>query len=318
MKRIILLTLVVLLVSALVTGCGYFFGPEETEDNNTDGTSGIDTAMVSFEVGTGSTDFRSKGIGTDAAVLMVRIFGRHLTSLAVVGPYELTKGGDNVWRGTALELAEGNYLFYAWAYDDDSEGVDPGVLYYGVTGTEVTIIESQTTSVQITASAIAEAEIELRSIGPAGGWIFYDAGSTQSWGRYLEAAPASTGWTSKQWGKYSTLVGGTGVTTGTGKNNTALIVAKLNQDPPDSDRAAQLCYALLYNGYEDWFLPSEDELNLMYVNLYQNSLGGFASDIYWSSSEDNSSAASSQAFWNGSQNSSIKSYNGRVRAVRAF
>lgn len=28
----------------------------------------------------------------------------------------------------------------------------------------------------------------LRKVGPAGGWVFYDAGSAESWGRYLEAA----------------------------------------------------------------------------------------------------------------------------------
>jgi hypothetical protein len=30
-------------------------------------------------------------------------------------------------------------------------------------------------------------ESVLRKVGPAGGWVFYDAGSRQSWGRYLEA-----------------------------------------------------------------------------------------------------------------------------------
>ena len=42
----------------------------------------------------------------------------------------------------------------------------------------------------------------IGKIGPAGGIIFYDAGSNQSWGRYLEAAPQSTEWELKEWGKY--------------------------------------------------------------------------------------------------------------------
>jgi len=75
------------------------------------------------------------------------------------------------------------------------------------------------------------------------------------------------------------------------------------------------------NGYTDWYLPSKSTLNLMYVNLHTQGLGGFASGspTYWSSTEStNNSFAWSQAFYNGSQ-SSVEKYSGfRVRAVRAF
>ncbi len=42
---------------------------------------------------------------------------------------------------------------------------------------------------------------------------------------------------------------------------------------------------IISNG-SDWFLPSKDELNQMWVNLGSLGIGGFAVDIYWSSSED--------------------------------
>ena len=32
------------------------------------------------------------------------------------------------------------------------------------------------------------------------------------------------------------------------------------------------------NGYTDWFLPSQDEVDLMYHNPHQQGLGGFAAD----------------------------------------
>jgi len=108
----------------------------------------------------------------------------------------------------------------------------------------------------------------LCDIGPAGGYIFYDKGYYSDGWRYLEAAPASTEWINKQWGSYGTLIGGTETGVGTGQSNTATIVTWLNSHSETGKaEAAQLCDALTKGGYDDWFLPSKDELNLMYENL---------------------------------------------------
>jgi hypothetical protein len=93
--------------------------------------------------------------------------------------------------------------------------------------------------------------------------------------------------------------------------------------------AAQYCDDLEYGDYTDWFLPSNDELNLMYQNLKEKGLGGFISDTYWSSSvRDNSVGYSfAQRFNDGFRffvddnnynRQSDKSRSNRVRAVRQF
>jgi len=164
----------------------------------------------------------------------------------------------------------------------------------------------------------------LRDTGPAGGVIFYDKGSYSDGWRYLEAAPASTEWNKKQWewGSYNNnLIGGTSTGIGSGKSNTAIIVTWLNNHS-EKDRAAQLCDALVVenNGvtYSDWFLPSKDELNLMYENLRVAGVGGFAANDYWSSSEYDAYDAWNQFFGTGYHGDGYKYFSPRVRAVRAF
>lgn len=72
-------------------------------------------------------------------------------------------------------------------------------------------------------------------------------------------------------------------------------------------------------GYTDWYLPSKEELNLIYNNLSRMGLGNFKNDWYWSSSETNGEAWE-QHFAEGVQqndgggNESQSS----VRAIRSF
>ena len=157
--------------------------------------------------------------------------------------------------------------------------------------------------------------------GPAGGLIFYDKGSYSDGWQYLEAAPASTEWTGKQWGSYKTKIGGTGTGIGTGQSNTTTIVTWLNSQG-EAGKATQFCDALVVenNGvtYSDWFLPSKVELNLMYENLHLEGVGSFAGNYYWSSSEYDDYFAWSQYFYDGTQYGILKGGTLWVRAVRAF
>jgi len=155
----------------------------------------------------------------------------------------------------------------------------------------------------------------LGESGPADGIIFYDKKEYTNGWRYLEAAPASTEFNA-EWGSYM-YVTGTEIVVGSGKRNTELIVAALEE----TGKAAQLCVNLNVNGHKDWFLPSMEELDLIYKNLKLMGLGSFKDDWYWSSSASDygSIAAWAQRFSDGSRND----YNHKgnvylVRAVRAF
>jgi hypothetical protein len=162
----------------------------------------------------------------------------------------------------------------------------------------------------------------LRDVGPAGGWVFYDKGSYSDGWRYLEAAPVSVeiivAWMQ---GVNDFATGATATGIGTGMRNTQLIVSAIKDSTTAMDsyaEAAHSCRGLCYGGVSDWFLPSKDELNLMYTNLYLNGVGGFADGSYWSSSEGYAGSTWGHYFNNGHQTNYSKTTTSRVRAVRAF
>jgi hypothetical protein len=121
-------------------------------------------------------------------------------------------------------------------------------------------------------------------------------------------------------GSYTTI-GTTGSAIDTGKANTAAIIASQGV----GNYAAKLADDLVVGKYSDWYLPSRDELNLIYTNIGQGApapltnIGGFVSDIYWSSSEYDYSNSWSHDFFNGHQNNHMNKYYALlVRAVRTF
>ena len=125
---------------------------------------------------------------------------------------------------------------------------------------------------------------EIGETGPAGGHVFYDKGNYSDGWRYLEAAPVSTEFYDIKWGADHANCYGTEREVRKGAGNTEIALKKL-EILRESCCAAQLCVDLDYNGFDDWFLPSVDELVLIYTNLKQNGLGDFNdSNHYWSSS----------------------------------
>ena len=117
--------------------------------------------------------------------------------------------------------------------------------------------------------------------GPAGGLVFYDKGSYSSGWRYMEAAPSDQSSGIVWWKGIYIPTGARATEIGSGRANTTAIIAAQGA----GSYAASLCANLVLGGYDDWFLPSKDELNLMYNNLKVAGRGSFAPAWYWSSSE---------------------------------
>jgi len=85
------------------------------------------------------------------------------------------------------------------------------------------------------------------------------------------------------WTVRGTSVDSTQDTIGSGKRNTQLIVDKFKQTSGEWDTAAQKADDLVFNKFDDWFLPSKAELDQMYGNLKRKNLGDFKNGWYISS-----------------------------------
>ena len=165
-------------------------------------------------------------------------------------------------------------------------------------------------------------ELVPGDIGPAGGLVFYVNSNfaTDGW-RYLEAAPFDQS-SGAKWGCFRRAISGAhGSAVGTGKQNTADIVAACG----DAQSAAALCANLSVNGFTGWFLPSRDELALMYKNLKATGASDFGARgvtdnfSYWASTQQTTDMADHIDFADaGRQHYDDKDYPRRVRAVRAF
>ncbi len=128
------------------------------------------------------------------------------------------------------------------------------------------------------------------------------------------------------WGCFAKFIGAVSTELGAGKANTILIANICG-----IGSAAYICDTLTLNGYSDWYLPSKDELNIIYLN--RAAIGSFDTtfDIkpsrenytigpYWSSSESDPYFAWHQSMVTGDQDS----LGGKdekyffVRAIRSF
>ena len=161
--------------------------------------------------------------------------------------------------------------------------------------------------------------------GPAGGIIFFDQGNHSGGWRWMEAAPVDLGPVvfatevipvnairhfgfrvrTAAWGEW----GGdrSSRALGAGKSNTEHLMSLANNRGGGFGWAVRLAAMYELNGFDDWFLPSQDELNHMYGNLHMRRLGNFRSERYWSSSMGD------DGFWTGVQY--INFANGEARTA---
>lgn len=106
------------------------------------------------------------------------------------------------------------------------------------------------------------------------------------------------------------VTGATGTALGTGQANTTAILALYGSE----SNAAKLCddYAVTFS---DWYLPSKDELNKVYLNRV---ILGIVASVYWSSTEDSATQAFAQSFSSGFQGPLDKTGTQPVLAIRSF
>ena len=138
-----------------------------------------------------------------------------------------------------------------------------------------------------TLTAIWKTTFEVGETGPSGGTIFYvnpdyEEGSSdtaKNW-KYLEAAPVNLG--KMKWGSdgdaYNTDEG-----MGKGQSNTTKLVDALATNTSLSFPAAKACADYSCGLYDDWFLPSIEELKK--INAIRDKLEGIdlTKDCCWSS-----------------------------------
>ena len=241
------------------------------------------------------------GVTLDSATMTLTAGGATGTLIATVAPADATNQSVN-WSSTALAVAT----------------VVNGVVTPLTAGTTTIIVATvdggltATCTVTVNPAAVAVGDSYLGGIVA---YIFqsgdpgYVAGEQH--GLIAATADQSTG---IQWFNGSYLATGvTGTAIGTGQANTTAIVTAQGA----GSYAAKLCNDLTEGGYNDWFLPSKDELNKLYINKV--AIGGFADYAYWSSSEYSTHTAWSQNFETGPQYYlSSKSHTNRVRAILVF
>jgi len=119
----------------------------------------------------------------------------------------------------------------------------------------------------------------------------------------------------RQWGQDSVFVNvSTGTAIGTGLTNSNAIVSSAGV----GTYGAYLARIDTTGGYTDWFLPSKDELNQLYINRV--AVGGLRVDgvRYWSSSQYALNVAWAQDMTNGAQAGINKNGAIGLRFVRSY
>ena len=158
----------------------------------------------------------------------------------------------------------------------------------------------------------------IGEVGPAGGRVFFAKTDTIGGWNFMEAAAVDYVGQLKWSTSNSVFINNTSTDVGYGLINTNNIVNEFGTNI----YAAYSSSVYAINNFNDWFLPSRDELIKMYQNLYLNGIGSFSiNSNYWSSSEDN---FYSQNAWcvkmsgNGEIATSPKSNMFKSRFIRRF
>lgn len=174
---------------------------------------------------------------------------------------------------------------------------------------------------------ITDDQIQIGDIF-AGGIVFQinenGSGLVAATNDLIEGAtdPYGFGWTGYEWGCFGELTdGANGTSISTGYQNTLDIATQCSTENGGTT-SAQEALAYESESYNDWYLPSKEELVEMYMTIGQGSsngnIGGFINEFYWSSSENEDLTAWGVNFGYGFTFNTDKYLTARVRVIRAF
>ncbi|MDN3676229.1 hypothetical protein QWY90_02770 [Flavobacterium paronense] len=241
--------------------------------------------------------------------------------------------GDEIYTGSWIFLFVNDELHMNINLEGTSQvaldwNIDRKVI---IAGDEI-IIQNPPKNIHLKKTCWESTPYAIGDVGPAGGIVFYDKGSYSEGWRYAEAAPNDLAFF--EWGcANSTIPNSQSSAIGKGLYNSGTILnfhdtlvnfytnpnvcSNLNNGTVVAKEA--LGYQL--NDRNDWFLPSENELALLYTNLQLSSLGNFSNAIYWSSTENDATTVKTIDFSNGQSVISLKvpALNTiKVRCIRYF
>lgn len=135
--------------------------------------------------------------------------------------------------------------------------------------------------------------------GPRGGIIFYDAGSQQWWGRFLEAETTATR-VASPWGVAQSIYG-SAASPAIQRQSMAIGMGRTNSGQMRVAGATLALTALAAD--QDWHIPSKDELDTLYNFWRFNQPAGinYGQVPVWTSSESEDTFAWYQLFHDGTQ-----------------
>jgi hypothetical protein len=254
--------------------------------------------------------------------------------VSFAGGYSL--GPRQVWElqedGFAAKVGEKCYtITKRWPNYVQLQSAPPKIDIAAVQVPEVVLTPAQAQAAR--KPCVVGGSCPIGSKGPGGGVIFYDAGSRQSWGRYLEVAPH--GWsgtamdpkvtwceTGSEYFNFQknptssvSIESFTGTEIGISTKNTDLMAAKC------ADGAANRARSYTGGGKSDWSLPSRDDMDLLFkYAMTDKYLIEEASGSFWMSTEWGASYALCQYL--GSSYAGLhvgdKGNAKNVRPIRAF
>ena len=165
--------------------------------------------------------------------------------------------------------------------------------------------------------------------GPGGGIVFYvdkegfrvyDGKGGKETCHYLEMSKNTLG--GSYWFPEYNYIGATQEGVGYGKSNTYKILnAKTSRELTEKNCAAHRCskYSTSSTKAGEWWLPSKDELDLIYQSQKERVLASCTDKYHWSSSESGNNLACVEVLGDGDWNHYYKvNFKNSVRAVRAF